>query len=135
MKKIQIITIISTVLFLNIFSFSQQGENWIRKPLRFTRTQRTLTVKGTVIAKKLVYCYEFKGRKNQRITTSITSDRNNSSLNLSEQEGDPASYTEAPDGSSFVRSYSGVLLNNTIFEICVNSDSGRSNYTLQVTLE
>ena len=135
MKKIQIITIILTILFLNIFSFSQNDEKWIRKPLKFTRTERTLTVKGAVLAKRLVYCYDFKGRKNHQITISITSDRNNSSFVLSEQDGDPFPYTQNPDGSVYVRSYSGILFTNTIHEICVNSDHGKSNYTLQVTLK
>lgn len=135
MKKIQIITIISAILFLNIFNFPQSNENWIRKPIKFSRTERTVTVKGTVLAKKLVNCYMFKGKEKQRITTSITSDRNNSSFALMEQDGDPAPYTRAPDGSSYVRSYNGVLHTNTIYEICVSSDSGRSNYTLEVTLE
>ena len=135
MKKIQIIAIILAILCLNIFSFSQTAEKWIRKPLKFTRSQPTLTVKGTVLAKKLVHCYEFKGKKNQQIRISITSDRNNSRFNLSEQEGDPASYTQGPDGDTYVRSYSDVLPISTIFEICVQSDSERSNYTLTVGLK
>jgi hypothetical protein len=135
MKKIQIITIISAILFLNIFGFSQANEKWIRKPLKFTRTQRTLTVKGTVLANKLVYCYDFKGRENQRITIGITSERDNGSFNLSEQDGAPVSYTQNPDGGVYVRSYEGVLDTTTIFEICVNSERGRSNYTLEVTLK
>jgi hypothetical protein len=135
MKKIQIITIILAILFLNTFNFAQVGEKWIRKPLRFTRTERTMTVKGTVLAKKLVYCYEFKGRENQPITISITSDRNNSSFVLSEQDGDPFPYTQNLDGGVYVSSYSGVLHTTTVYEICVNSDRGKSNYTLQVTLE
>ena len=135
MKKTQIITIILAILFLNIFNFSKEGEKWIRKPLKFTRNERTLTVKGTVLAKKLVYCYEFKGRKNQHITISITSDQNNSSFVLSEQDGDPFPYTQNPDGGVYVRSYSGVLFTSTIHEICVNSDRGKSNYTLQVALK
>jgi hypothetical protein len=97
--------------------------------------QRTQTVKGTVIAKKLVYCYVFKARENQRVTASITSDRDNSSFVLMEQDGDPHPYTQAPDGNVYVRSHSGVLHTNTIYEICVNSDGGRSNYTLEVTLK
>jgi hypothetical protein len=135
MKKLQIISTILAVLLLNIFGFSQQGEKWIRKPLKFTRSQKSLTVKGTILAKKSVHCYDFKARENQRITAGITSDRNNGSFVLMEQDGDPFPLTQAADGSAYVRSYDGVLQNSTIFEICVNSERGKSNYTLQVTLE
>jgi hypothetical protein len=58
MKKIQIITVILAILFLNTFGFSQEDEKRIRKPLRFVSIQRALIVKGTTLENKSGHCCE-----------------------------------------------------------------------------
>lgn len=133
LKKRNLFTavLMSMLLFSNLFA---QDANWIRKPIRLSRS-RAVIVKGTVEADKTVLVYVFRARKNQHLTAQISSVGDNARFCLMEQEGDPVPYTEDRNGNCDVTQWSGVLYSTTIYELIVTAGKGKANFTLEVSFK